>query len=49
MFKEYIESYLKGLLNDVDGIALVSSCLLVERNWFLKNWRFQSILCRAWL
>ena len=38
----YRETYLKGLLSDVDGIAVASSCLLVERQWFLNIGGFRS-------
>ncbi len=32
----YWQSYLSGELENVDGIALASSCLLVNREWFEK-------------
>ena len=41
-YLQYWQSYFKGELNDVDGIAVASSCLLVERDWFLKLGGFRS-------
>lgn len=38
----YMESYLRGELSDVDGIAVASSCLLVDRQWFLTIGGFRS-------
>ena len=37
----YRESYLKGELQHVDGIAVASSCLLFERQWFYKTGGFR--------
>ncbi len=39
-FSEYLRSFLRGELTQVDGIAVVSSCLLVNRQWFLDIGRF---------
>ncbi|OED44256.1 hypothetical protein ACH42_08070 [Endozoicomonas sp. (ex Bugula neritina AB1)] len=35
-YSQYWQSYFQGLLDHVDGIAVASSCLLVEREWFLR-------------
>lgn len=41
-YQKYRRSYFKGELNCVDGIAVASSCLLVEREWFIKIGGFRS-------
>ena len=38
----YLQSYLKGYLEQVDGIAVASSCLLVNKQWFLAIGGFRS-------
>ena len=39
----YHESYLKGELEYVDGIAVASSCLLIKRQWFYKIGAFREL------
>ncbi len=35
LYLEVLESYLRGEVSKVDGIALASSCLLINRDWFM--------------
>ncbi len=35
LYRDVLESYLRGEVRKVDGIALASSCLLINREWFL--------------
>lgn len=35
-FDHYLASYLSGQINRVENIALASSCLLVNKHWFIK-------------
>lgn len=41
-YPSYLQSYLKGYLEHVDGIAVASSCLLVNKHWFLGIGGFRS-------
>lgn len=35
LYRDVLESYLLGEVSKVDGIALASSCLLINREWFM--------------
>ena len=35
LYRDVFESYLRGEVSKVDGIALASSCLLINREWFM--------------
>ncbi|ELT95299.1 hypothetical protein CAPTEDRAFT_191734 [Capitella teleta] len=35
LYSDVLESYLRGEVSQVDGVALASSCLLIKRAWFM--------------
>ncbi|WP_257288765.1 hypothetical protein, partial [Endozoicomonas sp. SESOKO2] len=41
LYQEAFESWFRGEVCKVDGIALASSCLLIHREWFLAMGAFR--------
>lgn len=43
LFHDVLESYLRGEVCRVDGIALASSCLLINKEWFMAIGGFREV------